>query len=110
VLLSPAGCGEDCFLNFGLGEIADLLEVEMRKVGQFVGRNHAVDNGRAFGLERPADGLAQLAGLFGLEAYPAAVTRQRRKIRIGEVDGLFPGRRPKFASAYSVISPRAELL
>jgi hypothetical protein len=31
---SPAGHGEDRFLDFGLGEIADLLKVEMREVGQ----------------------------------------------------------------------------
>ena len=56
----------------------------MRDIGQFVGRNDAVDNGRAFGLERLVDRLAQLSGLFCLEADSAAVSRQRRKIRVGE--------------------------
>jgi hypothetical protein len=49
----------------------------VREVRQFIGRDHAVDNGRAFRLERLADGLAQLAGLFGLEAHSAAGARQR---------------------------------
>jgi hypothetical protein len=66
----------------------------MRDIGQFVGRNHAVDNGRPVGLERLVDGIAQLARLFGLEAHAAAGARQSRIIRIGEVDGLFPGRHP----------------
>ena len=92
---SSAGHGEDCFLDFGLCEIADLLKVEMREVGQFVGRNHAVDNGRTFRVERLADGLAQLSGLFRLEAFPAAVTRQRRKIRIGEVKWPFSRPAPR---------------
>jgi hypothetical protein len=47
---SPAGHGEDCFLDLCLGEIAELFRLNMRHVGQFVGRNHAVDNGRAVGL------------------------------------------------------------
>ena len=58
----------------------------MRDVRHFVGRNHAVDNGRAVGLERLADGIAQLAGLFGLEAYPAAGARQRRIIRANSIE------------------------
>jgi hypothetical protein len=57
-IVSPAGNFEYRFLDFCLGEIAHCLEVEMRDVGQFVGRDHAIDNGRAVGLERLADGLA----------------------------------------------------
>ena len=64
----------------------------MRDVGHFVGRNHAVDNGRVFRLERLVDGLEQLARPFGFEAHAAAGARQRHVIRIGEVNGLFPGR------------------
>ena len=64
----------------------------MRDVGQFIGRYHAVDNGRAVGLERLVDGIAQLAGPFRLEAYPAACARQRHIIRIGEFNAVFLGR------------------
>lgn len=67
----------------------------MRQIGQFVRRNYAIDNGRAFRLQRLADGLAQLARLLGFKAHRAAVTRQCRKIRIGEVNGLFPGGQPE---------------
>jgi hypothetical protein len=67
---SPAGRGEDCFFEFGLGVIAGLFQLNMREVGQFVGRDHAVDNGRAVALESLVDGIAQLAGPFGLKPTP----------------------------------------
>src|ERR1700723_2270892 len=40
---SPAGDFEYRFLDFRLGEIAHRLKLKMRDVGQFVGRNHAID-------------------------------------------------------------------
>ena len=61
----------------------------MREVGQFVGGYHAIDDNRTFGLERLVDDLAQLARLLGLEAHGAAGARQRRKVWVGEFDGLF---------------------
>ena len=90
---SPAGNCEYRFLDLRLGEIFGLFQIDMREVGHFIGRNDAPDDGRAFGLERLVDGLAQLTRLFGLEPYPAAGARQRNIIRIGEVHG-FPGRQP----------------
>jgi hypothetical protein len=35
------------FLYLCLGEIFDLFQLNVRDVGQFIGRNHAVDNCRA---------------------------------------------------------------
>src|ERR1700691_6292560 len=65
--LSPARKCEYGFLNLCLGEILGLLQIDVREVGQFISRNHAAHNGRAFGLKRLIDGLAQLARLFRRE-------------------------------------------
>ncbi len=101
---SPAGHCEYHFLDPCLGEIFHLFHIDMRDVGQFVGRNDATDNGRAFGPERVVDGRAQLAGLFRLEPYPAAGGRSG----LGKSMAFQAG--SPIDSASSLISPRDELL
>ena len=44
---SPAGNREYLFLDFCLGVIFHFFQVDMRDVGQFIGRNDAIDDGRA---------------------------------------------------------------
>jgi len=69
---SPTGNCEYRLLDLCLGKVFDFSQLHMRDVWQFIGWDHAVDNRRAFRLERLVDGLAQLAGLFGPEAHAAA--------------------------------------
>jgi hypothetical protein len=73
---STTSDGNYCFLNFCLGHIGNLLQLNVRDIGQFVGWNHAVDDRRAFGFKPLVDRLAQFVGLFRLEACGAAGARQ----------------------------------
>jgi len=52
---SPAPC-EHGFVDLCLGETHS-LEFKRRDVRQFVGRNHAIHDGRAVGFERLAGGV-----------------------------------------------------
>jgi hypothetical protein len=62
---SSAGNCQNCFFDLRFRVVAHRFLLEMRDVGQFVGRNHAVDDGRAIRLQRLVDGIAQLARLSG---------------------------------------------
>jgi hypothetical protein len=64
-VLSAAGNCKYRLLDLCFGVVAGLFQLNMREVGQFVSRNHAVDNGRAIRLQRLVDGIAQLARLSG---------------------------------------------
>ena len=54
-LASRSSDGEHGFLNLGHREMADCLQVDMRKVGYLVSRHNGIDNCRAVDLERLAD-------------------------------------------------------
>ena len=64
-------------LIFALAEIANRFQLKMRDVGQFVGQNPQSMAG-PLALSALSMASAQLARPFGLEAYPAAGSRQRR--------------------------------
>ena len=72
---SRAGNCEYRLLGLCFDKIAGRFQRKMRDAGQFVGRNHTVDNGGAVGLGRLVDGIAQLAGTFSPEPNSAGGAR-----------------------------------
>ena len=50
---SPTRDGENGFLDLGDGEVADLLELDMRHVRHLVGGYHGIDDRRTVDGKRP---------------------------------------------------------
>jgi hypothetical protein len=71
VASSPSGSGNYRFFDFCLGDIGNLLQLNVGDIGQLICRNHAVDNRRSVGFKPLVDRLAQFAGLFRLEGCGA---------------------------------------
>jgi hypothetical protein len=55
----------------------------MWKVRQFIRHHNAIDDRGALDFERVLDRAAQLAGLCGTKAVPAASARERQVVWIG---------------------------
>ena len=72
--------------------MADLLKLEMRKIGHLIGRHDAIDNRRAVDLERLIDLGVQLAGFRGPKAVSAASARECTEIRIRKFDARLVSR------------------
>ena len=64
-LASRSSHGEDGFLDLGYGEMADRLQVDMRKVGHLVGWHDGIDDRRASTLN------ASLIAVFSSPAFVA---------------------------------------
>src|SRR6516225_4089927 len=76
------------FLDLGDGIVTGLIDIEMRKVGNLVGRDDAIDDRGPLGCKSLGDRAAQLTGKLCLESVAAAGARQGGKIRVREFDRL----------------------
>src|SRR6516165_11204967 len=85
--LSPGG-RDHRFLDLGDGIVTGLIDIEMRKVGNLVGRDDAIDDRGPLGCKSLGDRAAQLTGKLCLESVAAAGARQGGKIRVREFDRL----------------------
>src|SRR5262249_33429586 len=74
------------FLDLGDGIVTGLIDVEMRKVGNLIGRDDAIDDRGPVDCEGLGDRAAQLARLLCLESVAPTGTGQCGKIRIREFD------------------------
>src|ERR1700730_1130238 len=102
----------DCdhrFLDLRDGIVADLVQVEMRKVGHLVGRHDAIDDRGPVDREGLGDLGVQLARLPRPESMAAASTGERCKIRIGELDAL-PESRQTYALRLQRDEPKTRIV